>query len=97
MYNQKPEYLNKTLNNIEHEIGLRNYDLKNPDTQYLRYKQLMNSQYYNLQANSTNAADPAKSHGYADMYGDTKKIYELPNRYKLHAQQREDAMKQMSV
>ena len=29
-----------------------NNDLSNPDTQYLRYKHLMSSQYYNLQANS---------------------------------------------
>ena len=53
----------------------------------------MNSQYYNLQANSTNTNDPLKAEKYGGQYGDTKKMYELPNRYKLHAQQREDAMK----
>lgn len=37
-YNLKPEYLDKTIHSIGEEIGRRNYDLKNPDTQYLRYK-----------------------------------------------------------
>jgi len=57
MYNQQPEYLDRTINSIQQEIGLRNFDLTNPDTQYLRYKQLMNSQYYNLHANAGNDLD----------------------------------------
>ena len=48
MYNKEPAYKEATLNNLQNEVELRNFDLKNPDTQYLRYKQLMNSQYYNL-------------------------------------------------
>ena len=42
----------KTVNSIQQQIQMRNFDLTNPDTQYLRYKHLMSSQYYNLQANS---------------------------------------------
>lgn len=76
----KPEYLDKTINSINHEIGIRNFDLRNPDTQYLRYKQLMNSQYYNLNANTT-LPDEEKAGRYGGIYGDSKKVYELPSRY----------------
>ena len=34
---------------------LADYDLKNPDTQFERYKQLMTNQYYNNHANSSSA------------------------------------------
>ena len=51
-YNLAPVNAQRELNNIKSQIEDRNYDIKNPDTQYLRYKQMINSQYYNLQANS---------------------------------------------
>ena len=37
---------------IQSQIEERNYDLNNPDNQFLRYKHMMNSQFYNAQANS---------------------------------------------
>lgn len=33
---------------------MTDYDLKNPDVQYERYKHLMANQYYNTNANSIN-------------------------------------------
>ena len=54
--------------------------MKNPDTQYLRYKQLMNSQYYNLNANTT-MPEEEKAGRYGGIYGDSRKVYELPSRY----------------
>ena len=68
---------------------LRDYDLKNPDTQYLRYKQLMNSQFYNLQANTTNFEQPGIRDNYGGLYGETKKVYEVPQHFKLKEIQEE--------
>lgn len=51
-YSKYPDMAQKTVNSIQQQIQMRNFDLTNPDTQYLRYKHLMSSQYYNLQANS---------------------------------------------
>lgn len=65
-YNQVPEYTANTINSITQQIQLRNFDLKHPDTQYLRYKHLMNSQFYNLQANSTSVVQAG---GEAESYG----------------------------
>jgi hypothetical protein len=33
---------------------MADYDLKNPDVQFERYKHLMSNQYYNYHANSAN-------------------------------------------
>jgi len=63
---------------------MRNFDLSNPDTQYLRYKHLMSSQYYNLQANSGgNGQNNEMPHQYDTQYGNTTKSYQMPQRYKL--------------
>jgi hypothetical protein len=36
------------------QFQMTDYDLKNPDVQYERYKHLMANQYYNTNANSIN-------------------------------------------
>ena len=42
----------------------------------------MNSQYYNLQANSAGANNPDYE-TYGELYGDSKKVYEVPRHFKL--------------
>ena len=81
------------VNSIQEQIELRNFDLTNPDTQYLRYKHLMNSQYYNLNANSGGFMNTGMAQGegkkseadlkYAGGYGDTTKSYQIPMNFKL--------------
>ena len=51
-YSLQPNLAASKANQLQGQIEQRNYDLLNPDNQYLRYKHLMNSQYYNLQANT---------------------------------------------
>lgn len=94
-----PVNAQRELNNIKSQIEERNFDINNPDTQYLRYKQMINSQYYNLQANSggqqasENARDTRSRYG--AIYGDTKKTFEVPHHFKLseiQAKQRSQAM-----
>ena len=82
----QPQNAEKELLQIQNQIHERNYDIKNPDTQYLRYKQLINSQYYNLRANSEGQQDLLlndPSSKYGAIYGQTKKVYEVPNHFKL--------------
>ena len=78
-------WINKAMERAQKKVEARNFDLKNPDTQHLRYKQLMNSQYYNLQANTTNFNDPEGNirDNYGGLYGETKKVYEIPQHFKL--------------
>ena len=51
-YAQHPDLAATKASTLQAEIEMRNYDLMNQDNQYLRYKHLMNSQYYNMQVNS---------------------------------------------
>jgi len=61
----------------------------------------MNSQYYNLQANSAaqnRDNDAAEGARYGQQYGETKTVYSVPTHFKLseiQANQREQAMKEV--
>lgn len=83
------------------QIEERNYDIYNPDNQFLRYKHMMNSQFYNSQANSVGYQQTIKTdeQRYGEIYGDTKKRYDVPKHFKLaelSAKQREDALRAFS-
>ena len=77
--------------------------MKNPDTQYLRYQHLMTNQFYNIQANSNGFQDEYMNFDttsqYGQKYGDSKKMYTIPNHFKLaeiKQKQREEAMRQLT-
>ena len=59
---------------------------------------MMNSQFYNSQANSVGYQQTIKTdeQRYGEIYGDTKKRYDVPKHFKLaelSAKQREDALR----
>lgn len=59
---------------------------------------MMNSQFYNSQANSVGYQQTLKTdeQRYGEIYGDTKKRYDVPRHFKLaelSAKQREDALR----
>jgi len=71
---------------IEEQIYQRNYDLLNPDNQYLRYRHLMNSQYYNQQANSLafNQESPFDKTRYLDSFVTSKNSFDIPKQLTLN-------------
>ena len=59
---------------------------------------MMNSQFYNPQANSVGYQQSVRTEEqrYGEIYGDTKKRYDVPNQFKLaelQAKQREEALR----
>ena len=60
----------------------------------------MNSQYYNLQANSVAQEGDGAAEGarYGQQYGETRTVYAVPTHFKLseiQAKQREEAVKEV--
>ena len=87
-YSMNPDLATMKSKNIQSQIEERNYDLFNPDNQYLRYKQMMNSQYYNATANSQGFQQQMNQGlpdaWYGELAGDTKKKYEgVPATFKV--------------